>query len=92
MAQKINFLNGIARSVTSLKSAAIPGPCFLTGSYVTKKLTAAPSVEVNLRAKEFLVQQMGRAVPDGFVRQDPGRRKISPWSKKILSKVDRFLP
>src|SRR2546426_2745731 len=36
------FLNGIANCVTNLKPAATPGPCFVSGSYVTNKLTAAP--------------------------------------------------
>src|SRR6202163_2710991 len=38
----INFLIGIAISVTTLKSAKAHGPCFFTGAYTTKKLTAAP--------------------------------------------------
>src|SRR4051812_45407406 len=41
----INFLNGIVRhaGVSPLKSAAAPGPSFVSGSWSTKNRTAAPS-------------------------------------------------
>ena len=40
-ARQINFLTGIAIGVTTRKCAAAHGPCLTTGSWTTKKRTAA---------------------------------------------------
>ena len=66
LCEKINFLTGIARGVTTPKSAAAHGPCFLTGSYATKKLTAAP-----LRSYHSANRFSGHrrtAIRDGFLK------------------------